>query len=519
MIEDLKYYLEKYGSFSLFMLDNILDITSREVKEFLKFVIEKKDKISLAPAPRNFSTSFFVHFLRIDEEGILLLKQLGVTEMMFRTDASCERVYKEIVNKDGSFEILKESIDLCKKYGIKVGINALTGFPGEREEEIKNMRKYYKNNFNADEIYSQPVLPLYGTKLWDLARSNPEHAEAAKMKNAKKIFCVPYNGDYYGVKDMVNDHEAHIYEFYGTDSQFSSAKWSFDHQKSKDSRIYTFKKTIEFLNSKNIKFNYLLNSPTENYMDKIGDIKKLLKELKNMGVESITLSYPYLISYAKEKGFKIVHSILQNTCSDLRIKHLLEYGGGDRFIVHGNYIRQINALKYLKKILPENSFLEIPVNLNCRLDCPNEIMHYNCGDSIFFKDFFRKDKRGFKDWLQRVWVRHKDIEEYQSIGIDFFKITERAMPSKTIYNYLKYFIDGSMMNPSQILYPGYFKDELTGTVVTDDELDNYFDFIFSEPGCTGKCTECGNYCDMYVDRLEKKYSLKGAFIKPIENFV
>jgi hypothetical protein len=60
MIEDLKYYLKKYDLFSLYMLDNILDITSPDVKEFLKFIIE--NKIVLAPSPISFGTSFFVHF-------------------------------------------------------------------------------------------------------------------------------------------------------------------------------------------------------------------------------------------------------------------------------------------------------------------------------------------------------------------------------------------------------------------------------------------------------------------------
>jgi hypothetical protein len=189
------------------------------------------------------------------------------------------------------------------------------------------------------------------------------------------------------------------------------------------------------------------------------------------------------------------------------------------FIIHGNYIRQINTLKYLKTIIPESSFLEIPVNLNCRLDCPNEIMHYSYGDDDgFCNNFCRKDKRTLKDWLKRVWVRHKDIEEYQNIGIDFFKITERAMPSKVIYSYLKYFVDGTRTNPSQVLYPDYFEDELTGIIIDDAEMDNYFDFIFSEPGCTGRCTECG-HCDMFVNKLKKKYNPKEAFIKPIENFI
>jgi radical SAM superfamily enzyme YgiQ (UPF0313 family) len=96
---------------------------------------------------------------------------------MFRTDASCERVYKEIVNKEGSFEILKESIDLCKKHGLEVCINALVGFPGETEEEIENVRKYYRSNFNVDGVYAQPVLAFYGTKLWGLVSQKGEKYE------------------------------------------------------------------------------------------------------------------------------------------------------------------------------------------------------------------------------------------------------------------------------------------------------------------------------------------------------
>jgi collagenase-like PrtC family protease len=340
------------------------------------------------------------------------------------------------------------------------------------------------------------------------------------MKPVKRIFCVPYNGDYYGVENMVKDYGDHIYEFYGIDGQFPSAKTSFDYRKNRDSRIHTLKETVKFLNEKNIKFNYLLNDIfIENYIENLENIKRLLKGLKDIGVESITLSYPYLISHVKETGLKVVHSVLQNVYSEIKIKYLLEYGGGDRFIIHGNYVRQISILKYLKKIIPENSFLEIPVNLKCRLDCPNEIMHYSYRDDAFCGEFCRKSKRSLEDWLKRVWVRYKDIEKYQSIGIDFFKITERSMPSKTIHNYLGYFVNGIMTNPDQLSYSSYFKDELTGTIIDDTELDNYFDFIFSEPGCTGRCTECGNYCNMFVDKLKRKYNLEKAFMKQTKNFI
>jgi collagenase-like PrtC family protease len=336
------------------------------------------------------------------------------------------------------------------------------------------------------------------------------------MENIEKRFCVPYNGDYYGIVKIVESYKEHIHEFYGCDGRLSSARFPYDTQKTLNSKIYTFKKTMEYLNGNSINFNYTLNNVYLNDYLNIEKLKSLLQDLKSMKVESITLSYPYLIPYVKETGFKIVHSVLQNVDSDLKIQYLLEYGGGDRFIVHGNYTRQINFLRYLKSIIPKESPLEILSNLICRINCPNETMHYmgetqSVGD--FCYSFCKKEKRTIRDYLQRVWIRHKDVKKYQDIGINFFKLMDRTMPSDLIYFCVKYFIEGikTPSSDNSSIYPSYFKDFSTGVIFTDDDLDEYFDFVFSER-CTGRCTEC-KYCDIYADKLQRKYNLNEAFMK------
>jgi collagenase-like PrtC family protease len=336
------------------------------------------------------------------------------------------------------------------------------------------------------------------------------------MEDNKKIFCAPYNGDFPGVKRLVEDYGDHIYEFYGCDGRFNSAKSPFDAKENLDVRIDSFGKTVEFLNKNNVKFNYTLNGVhIKEYLNE-DNTKNLLKNLKDVGVDSITLSAPYLIPWVKEAGFKIVHSVLQDVYSEFKIKYLLEYGGGDRFIIHQNFNRQIDTLKYLKSILPSKSSLEMIVNLECRLFCPNDVMHYTApGHEVwnFISTFCRKENRSIQDWLKRVWIRHKDIKRYQNIGISYFKIVERTMPSEAIYSRVKYFIDGTTISPSgKHLYPSYFRDFSTGTVFTEEDLDEYFDFVFSEPGCTGRCTEC-KFCDIYEDKLNKKYNLSEAFMK------
>jgi hypothetical protein len=132
------------------------------------------------------------------------------------------------------------------------------------------------------------------------------------------------------------------------------------------------------------------------------------------------------------------------------------------------------------------------------LNCPNKPAHYLAGSLPEVQAFLRNfcESPNLADYLKRVWIRHQDVQRYQKIGINLFKISGRQINSKQLLGQLEYFLNDTYYQDSYIEYM-YTK---YGIKKNETELDEFFDFLFSKPGCTGRCTECGS-CEQFAKKL------------------
>lgn len=311
-----------------------------------------------------------------------------------------------------------------------------------------------------------------------------------------------------------------------------------------DIEIERFEKHVKKVRENGIKFNYLLNgsclSNKEQDVDWQIKFKKFLKYLSDIGVNALTVSNPFILQFVK-KYFKEEFTVRVSTfaCVDSYAKAKYWDDMGADYIC-ADFVkinRDFDELKYMVDHL-KNAKIEILVTNSCLKDCPmiythtNSLSHAsgNLKNKIKYEDwglFFcqKKELEDLSEYIKSPWVRPEDIEYYEKIGIENFKITERDFPTeelvKRVKAYTNRYYDGNLLDLVQghgVVTKDYLQLEKRDVISKSDiyneikrvrglgvprecdrhiyidnkKLDGFIKF-FTSGNCNGKCEQCG-YC-------------------------
>jgi len=220
-----------------------------------------------------------------------------------------------------------------------------------------------------------------------------------------------------------------------------------------------------------IKFSYLLNSPCAGGLEYTPSGKKhLIKQLdwlEKSGVDSVVVSIPFLVEFIKKKfrRMKITVSVIAHVNSVERARFFEELGA-DTITVDFMENRNFRLLKALKEAVK----CEIQLLLNdiCLYGCPFRFYHYNLMGHCSQENFKIKNRRADfycllkctllrysrpEELLRSRWIRPEDLNVYERIGIDLFKISGRTESTSWIIN--------AMQAYSNRQYAGNLLDLLT----------------------------------------------------------
>ena len=292
---------------------------------------------------------------------------------------------------------------------------------------------------------------------------------------------------------------------------------------------------IELAHSAGLTFNYLLNAPCLNNMEWHEDThRELLRHfewLSNAEVDSVTIAIPYLIELVKSQfpHLKVEVSTIAHVNSVARAK-LFESMGADSIILDSNVNRDFKLLRAIREAV--GCELGVLTNSLCLYQCPYEYYHNNTLAHAtqnhnplngFYMDYCVLNcalsrLSDTSQFIKSRWIRPEDIQIYQGIGVDFFKIGGRAMPTEWIINatsaYSSLHYQGNLYDVLIDLTPK-IRDEkaaLSDTQVTtfalpsniyidNQALGGFIDF-FEKQDCLSGCAHC-DYCQKVADKVIK----------------
>ena len=312
-----------------------------------------------------------------------------------------------------------------------------------------------------------------------------------------------------------------------------------------------FESHVKKVRESGIRFNYLLNgsclSNNEQNPKWQSKLKKFLNYLKNVGVNSLTITNPYILMFVKKyfkEDFKVRISTFACIDSYTKAKYWEDLGADYLCVDFVKINRDFKTLKYMVDNL-KTAKIEILATNSCLKNCPMIYTHINGlahastkeKNSGLYEDWSlfycqKKEIENIEEYIKSPWVRPEDIKFYENIGIEHFKITERGFPTNELvkrviaYSNRKYkgnlldLIQGhgvvkkknlkfqkQVVSSRKEIYEEIKRVRGLGRprecerhiYIDNKKLDNFIKF-FVDSKCSGNCNSCG-YCSMIAKNV------------------
>jgi len=304
-----------------------------------------------------------------------------------------------------------------------------------------------------------------------------------------------------------------------------------------------------------LQFNYLLNAVClmgrEFTYQGEKEILKLLDQLEYIGVDSITITLPFLLKLIKKKypHFKVHVSLFALVDHVCKAKYWEEMGA-DSITIKSTLNRNFDMLKKIRQAV--KCELQLIANNGCLYYCPFGFYHslllshgsqYRNNYRNFIIDYCSLACRYIRlkelvNFIRSDWIRPEDIHYYEEIGIDSLKLVDRAKFCNEVLllaidAYIKRSYNGNLADLIPAYSTGYFvKDKdffisqkfflkiFSRNLVRkyfkippriEVYIDNYKLNGFLEFFVQGKCKQACNECDYC-------YNVASHVVKINENY-
>jgi len=164
VVGEIKHLIEKYKVESIGIYDDLFAVSKPRLKRIVELI--KKEGID---EKINFGCQGRANLF--DEETASLLKEMNVTSIGFGFESGSEKILKYLKDGQVTVEQNRRAIELCNKYGIKVGGFFILGSPGETIEDIKQTYEFIVNN-KLTTMMAFILTPFPGTPLWEIAKND-----------------------------------------------------------------------------------------------------------------------------------------------------------------------------------------------------------------------------------------------------------------------------------------------------------------------------------------------------------
>lgn len=289
-----------------------------------------------------------------------------------------------------------------------------------------------------------------------------------------------------------------------------------------------FRKLCKEIHDRDREVNVLLNATcfggkeyTKNWIKKT---RKYLDDLSSIGVDTLTVTDPYLLALIDHYGysFKKVVSVLAFVLTPMRARYFDEMKV-DRITLAPDVNRDLDTIKKIRKTV--RCELSLIVNEGCLLHCPYRHFCYNFITHASIEEKLSRiiyDKNllpyhWFGDGkiikkhphvvLTSPWIRPENLKDYEKLGINYFKISGRNKPytflEKCLEAYHSRDFNGNIFEiiDGAPRLPGWWKknpteDRPTKFYINNKDLEGFFKKVTT---CDKNCPDCG-FCEKFAEK-------------------
>jgi anaerobic magnesium-protoporphyrin IX monomethyl ester cyclase len=166
VIEEIENVVQTYHVKQIDFLDDNMTLNPKRMAAICDLIVKRGLDIE-------WYTPNGVRADTLDENLLRKMKASGCKKIRIAPESGVQRVVDKIIKKDLDLKKVENAVILSKKVGIKVGCFFIIGLIGETKGDIEATIKYaYKlKKLGADSFYFSYATPLYGTELYEQAKS------------------------------------------------------------------------------------------------------------------------------------------------------------------------------------------------------------------------------------------------------------------------------------------------------------------------------------------------------------
>lgn len=237
-----------------------------------------------------------------------------------------------------------------------------------------------------------------------------------------------------------------VYEIYGrvTEDYAGGGRPSFYLPRADAKAV---ERMVEKAHAAGIQFNYLLNASCMGNRELTREgqrqIRKTLDWVSRIGCDSVTVGNIYLLQMIKHcyPGLKVRISAHRFTDSPRKARFWEDHGADCIVLNEVAYGREFALLRAIRQAVKCD--VSLIVNNSCRQDCAIAGTHSTgmshgsqpgSGYSLDYHMLFCLDYRLREpvNFVRANWIRPDDIQHYEAMGFDNFKIVERNTPTAVL---------------------------------------------------------------------------------------
>jgi radical SAM superfamily enzyme YgiQ (UPF0313 family) len=156
--EEFRYLKDRLKCREIAILDDNFNINLTRAKSILRMLIKEKFGFRIQ-FPNGMRADF------VDEEYVSLLKQAGTYSVGLGIESGSPRIIRYI-GKNLDLKKVKQTVDLFKKYRIRVTGFVIMGFPAETKRDMQLTVEYIKHlNLHFSQLFELTIFP--GTRIYN----------------------------------------------------------------------------------------------------------------------------------------------------------------------------------------------------------------------------------------------------------------------------------------------------------------------------------------------------------------
>ncbi len=307
-----------------------------------------------------------------------------------------------------------------------------------------------------------------------------------------------------------------------------------------------------------IQFNYLLNAAAMGGMETTAggykSIRRILDMVSELGLNSITVSNPLLLQISKRHnpGLEVKVSAFANVVNVFQARQWADMGAD---VITASPVALNRELKTLEEMAGTvNAEIQVILNNNCIQSCAFYNTHANLHSHSSQKGHWSKGymidycllncrTARLTDpalYIRGDWIRPEDMDLYESLGMEYFKVVNRSNPTDVIIRRVqayaarrfdgnllelvehaqdhrqkgaesagaklrmaRTFVRPTLVNPLRLKEFGDLAFPLEPVVEIDNRaLDGFIDY-FKENSCASKGCDVCRYCEETAAKVIK----------------